>query len=151
MNLEYCKIEQGTRVLVTGATGFTGSVLTHKLSQAGLKINAIARHSSMIQELSDIEVNWFRGDVFDPDVVLPAAEGCRYIFHVAAAYREAKLSSKDYWNVHVRSTQHLAEADSCIHRRLASTAISRTRQLMRTTPSNRATSIRKQKLKRNCG
>ncbi len=109
MNTEYCNIEPGTRVLVTGATGFTGSLLTHKLSEAGLKINAIARQSSKIEELSDIEVNWFRGDVFDPDTVAAAAKGCKYIFHVAAAYREAKLSNRDYWNVHVNSTQLLAD------------------------------------------
>ena len=32
-----------TRVLVTGATGFTGSVLVRKLVQMGLKVVAIAR------------------------------------------------------------------------------------------------------------
>ncbi|MFC1497783.1 NAD-dependent epimerase/dehydratase family protein [Verrucomicrobiota bacterium] len=104
------KIPEGTPVLVTGATGFTGAVLTRKLAEAGLKINAIARETSNTQQLADLDINWFKGDVFNPETVSAAADGVEYIFHVAAAFREAKLSDIDYWNVHFKSTKLLAEA-----------------------------------------
>lgn len=104
-----CKIPPGTPVLVTGATGFTGQVLTRKLVEAGLAVTAIARSSSNLQPLGDLEITWIRGDVFDEQVMTKALAGQHYVFHVAAAFREAKSSEQDYWNVHVKSTQIIAE------------------------------------------
>ena len=103
-------IAAGTRVLVTGATGFTGSVLTRKLVEAGVRVNAIARPSSAIDTLKDLDIQWFRGDVFDPETVRRACEGVEYVFHLAAAYRQAKASDAMYEKVHVASTQLLANA-----------------------------------------
>ncbi len=105
-----CAIPAGTPVLVTGATGFTGAVLTRKLAGAGLQVRAIARPSSNLEQLRDVPVQWFRGDVFDPAVVDAAARGVAYIFHVAAAFREARHADEMYARVHVASTQLLAQA-----------------------------------------
>jgi nucleoside-diphosphate-sugar epimerase len=104
-----CQIPQGTPVLVTGATGFTGVNLTRKLVEAGLKVSAVARKSSDLSPLQDLDIKWFRGDVFDEPVMKEAVAGQQYIFHVAAAFRDPKSSDKDYWDVHVRSTQIIAE------------------------------------------
>lgn len=104
-----CRIPRGTPVLVTGATGFTGINLTRKLAAAGLAVSAVARASSNLKPLQDLDIRWFRGDVFDINVMRAAVAGQQYIFHVAAAFREAKGSEQDYWNVHVRSTQIIAE------------------------------------------
>ena len=105
-----CGIPPGTQVLVTGATGFTGSLLTRKLVNAGLKVRAIARESSDLTKLNDLDIEWIRGDVFDKDVVERATEGVEYIFHLAAAFREAKSTYDDYCNVHELSTELLAAA-----------------------------------------
>ena len=103
-------IPAGTKVLVTGATGFTGAVLVRKLCAMGLAVRAIARSSLNMDPLKDLNIEWFRGDVFDPSVIGPAADGVSYIFHLAAAYREAGLADGVYRNVHVASTKLLAEA-----------------------------------------
>ena len=103
-----CQIPPGTPVLVTGATGFTGINLTRKLVAAGLKVSAVARASSNLKPLQDLDIRWFRGDVFDEQVMREAVAGQQYVFHVAAAFREAKSTEQDYWNVHVRSTQIIA-------------------------------------------
>lgn len=105
-----CAIPAGTPVLVTGATGFTGAVLTRKLAAAGLQVRAIARATSNLEQLQDVPVQWFRGDVFDPAVVEAATRGAAYIFHVAAAFREARYQDEMYARVHVASTQLLAQA-----------------------------------------
>jgi nucleoside-diphosphate-sugar epimerase len=58
-----------------------------------------------------MDVAWVRGEIFDKETIHKAMEGVQYVFHVAAAFREAKSTEQDYWNVHVGSTQLLcAEA-----------------------------------------
>ena len=100
----------GTTVLITGATGFTGAVLTRKACAQGLRVRAIARTTSNLGVLAGLPIEWVRGDVFDPAVVAEASAGVEVVFHVAAAYREAGVSDDVYRNVHVDSTRLLAEA-----------------------------------------
>ena len=100
----------GAKILITGATGFTGRVLTRKLADAGAQITAIARRSSKIGDLDDINVNWVRGDVYDAETIQTAVQGVEYIFHLAAAFREEKGTDAGYRRVHVRSTELLAQA-----------------------------------------
>src|SRR5690606_32092944 len=97
-------------VLVTGATGFTGRVLVRQLRARGCRVRGIARVSSSLAGLEDLEVEWVRGEVYDPATIAAAADGVDYIFHLAAAYREAKVADDVYEKVHVVSTQLLAEA-----------------------------------------
>jgi len=102
------KIPQTSRVLVTGATGYTGQVLVRKLVEMGTEVRAVVRSSSDISFASDMDVQWIRGEVYDENTIKQAMEGVEYVFHVAAAFREAKSTEQDYWNVHVKSTQLLA-------------------------------------------
>lgn len=100
----------GKTVLITGATGFTGRDLTHKLAKAGANIRIIARPSSDVGDLADVEAVWFRGEVFDPETIAEAAKGVHFIFHVAAAFRETHPDEEGYRKVHLYSTQLLARA-----------------------------------------
>lgn len=100
-------IAPGTKVLVTGATGFTGTVLVKKLLQQGLDVRALARQSSNLKPFEGLDITWFRGEVYDQKTVEMAMEGVEYVFHVAAAFREAKSTEQDYRNVHLVSTQHI--------------------------------------------
>lgn len=102
-------IPQGTKVMVTGATGFTGKVLVRKLLKQGLIINAIARKTSNIAPFEGEPITWFRGEVYDKDTVQAAMKDVEYVFHVAAAFREAKSTEQDYRNVHLVSTQRIVE------------------------------------------
>ena len=100
----------GETVLVTGATGFTGAVLARKLCEHGARVRAIARPSSNLEPLQGLPIEWHMGDVFDPAAVDKAAAGVKYIFHVAAAYRQAGLADDAYRQVHIESTRRLAES-----------------------------------------
>lgn len=102
-------IPAGTRVLVTGATGFTGQVLVRKLCGMGLDVRAIARGEPP-EAIRPLAIRWYRGQVYDPEVVASATEGVAYIFHVAAAYRAAGIADDVYRKVHVDSTKLLVEA-----------------------------------------
>jgi dihydroflavonol-4-reductase len=101
---------RGSVVLVTGASGYTGSVLTKKLVGHGARVRAIARGSSDLSQFEGLPIEWIRGDVFDPNTVAQATCGVEYVFHVAAAYREAKITDETYALVHVESTKLLAHA-----------------------------------------
>ena len=94
-------------VLVTGGTGFTGSVLVRRLCELGCRVRVLARASSSREPLTGLPVEWVSGEVYDTDAVEKAAVGVNYIFHVAAAYREASIADEVYHNVHVVSTQLL--------------------------------------------
>ena len=96
-------------VLVTGSTGFTGREVTKKLIAAGANVRCIVRPSSKLDDLENLEIKWFKGDVFNAELVKQAAEGVNYIFHMAAAFREVKADDAGYARVHVESTQLLAK------------------------------------------
>ena len=110
MDTSYCRIKSGTPVLMTGATGFTGSWLAHKLVKAGLAVRGIARESSDLSPLKDLSIEWIRGDNYDQEVVTRAVRGVEYIFNVAGAFRHAKIEDNEYYRVNVLGTQLLARA-----------------------------------------
>jgi nucleoside-diphosphate-sugar epimerase len=109
MSLSFEKFA-GKSVLVTGATGFTGRLVTRKLLESGASVRAIARQSSKLGDLEGLDIEWFRGDVFDPETVGNAAKDVQYIFHLAAAFREEKPNDDVYRAIHVESTKLLAES-----------------------------------------
>jgi nucleoside-diphosphate-sugar epimerase len=101
---------KGKKVLITGATGFTGQDLTKKLAGAGAIITAIVRESSDISALDKYGITWIRGDIADPELAVKATKGIEYIFHLAAAFRETRATEEGYRKVHLYSTQNLAKA-----------------------------------------
>ncbi len=103
------QIAAGSNALVTGATGYTGTVLVKKLLDIGVHVRAVARKSSNIAPLENLPITWLRGEVFDEQTIQSAMEGVHYVFHVAAAFRDPKSKEQDYRNVHLKSTQLIVD------------------------------------------
>src|SRR5437868_5745770 len=55
------------KILVTGATGFTGSFAVPLLIEKGFEIRCLARSSSKIDGVNGANVEWVYGDVADFD------------------------------------------------------------------------------------
>ena len=110
MEASQYKLPAGSRALVTGGTGFTGSNLVKKLVAQGVDVVAIARPTSNLKPFEGLPIKWIRGDVFDEKLINEAMEGVNYIFHMVTPFREAKSPDIGYYNVHVLSTQLLAKA-----------------------------------------
>ena len=96
--------------LVTGGTGFTGGHLVRSLIRDGHRVRVIARSASRARALLPAEIEVVEGEVSDPAVVTSAVRGARVIYHLAAAYREARHSTQYYWDVNVESTRLLLTA-----------------------------------------
>ena len=73
--------------LVTGATGFVGSAVLRALLARGHAVRALVRRGSDRQNLDGLNVALAEGDLTNPASLARAADGCRYLFHVAADYR----------------------------------------------------------------
>lgn len=104
-----CTFPRGALVLVTGASGYTGTFLVKKLVAQGARVRAIARSTSNLTAFEGLSVEWVRGDVFDPAVIAQATRDVEFVIHVAAAYREAKITDETYHKVHIESTKLLAQ------------------------------------------
>ena len=98
------------KVLVTGASGFTGSHLARALVESGQEVRALVRRTSSLDLLKDVDVEPFEGDLSDESRLRRAVQGVDKVFHVAAVYREARLSDRHYHEVNVLGTRRLAEA-----------------------------------------
>jgi len=98
----------GTRVLVTGASGFIGRCLCQKLTDQGFAVTAMLRRPQTGPWRHVLESDLARGEV-DPR----ALDGVDTIFHLAGkAHTRAKnaIENAEYEAVHVHGTRSLLRA-----------------------------------------
>jgi dihydroflavonol-4-reductase len=105
-------------VLVTGASGFIGSAIAHKLVEAGFSVRALVRSASPRAQLSDLDLKFFEGDVLDRKSLDRALAGVRYVFHAAADYRLWARDPSEIFATNVEGTRNLMEAamDAAVER-----------------------------------
>jgi 2-alkyl-3-oxoalkanoate reductase len=70
------------RALVTGGGGFLGGGIVRALVNRGDTVRTLQR--GRYPDLEALEVECFRGDIADPEIVDAAVDGCDLVFHVAA-------------------------------------------------------------------
>jgi nucleoside-diphosphate-sugar epimerase len=98
------------KVLVTGATGFTGGHLARTLVAAQNSVRALIRPGSDGRRLAAAGVEIVEGQLTNETDVRNAAAGCERIFHIAAAFRSAKHPDQYYWDVNVGGTANVLAA-----------------------------------------
>ena len=75
------------KVLVTGASGFVGAAVARALAAQGARLRLLVRATSDRTNVARLDAELVEGDLRDESSVRRAAEGVRYLFHVAADYR----------------------------------------------------------------
>ena len=97
------------KVLVTGATGFTGGHLTRHLASAGHEVRALVRDPDKARTLGT-GVTLVTGDLLNRDALRAAADGVDVVYNIAALYRQAGLPKETYQDVNARAVGWLIEA-----------------------------------------
>lgn len=102
------------RVLVTGATGFTGGHLAAALAARGDEVRALVRPKSRARfdrsPLAAAGVMAVEGDLTNAASIGRAAKDVEVVYHIAATYREAGQPDAAYRAVNVQGTRHVLEA-----------------------------------------
>lgn len=98
------------RVLVTGATGFTGGALAKKLCELGDQVVALVRETADVSALNELGVTLIYGDISDAEAVSRAAQACDIIYHIAAVYRTAGHPDEYYQAVNVGGVKNVIDA-----------------------------------------
>ena len=70
--------------LITGATGFIGGHLAHRLARQGDQIRCLVRPRSDASSLGELGAEFATGDLTSPDSVARAVDGCRLVVHCGA-------------------------------------------------------------------
>lgn len=100
-------------VLVTGATGFVGSVLTRRLVARGEAVRILRRPTASLDLLGDAagRVEHAEGDVTDAASVLAAMDGIRHVYHAAGFVGfEGRRDRARLFAVNVDGTAHVVDA-----------------------------------------
>ena len=108
------------KILVTGADGFIGSHLVEHLIKNGYPVKAFVYYNSFnsygwldtIDKSVLKEVEFFAGDVRDPNGVRVAMEGCESVMHLAAliAIPYSYHSPDSYVDTNIKGTLNILQA-----------------------------------------
>src|ERR671917_381876 len=81
-------------ILVTGATGTVGSILTEKLAAAGIQARALVRSRERGESIEKLGLKVALGDLDKPESLKPALEGIEKVFLLSSPDpRQAELQS----------------------------------------------------------
>jgi dihydroflavonol-4-reductase len=97
------------KTLVTGASGFIGSHVARALADRGDELRLLARRSSNVEHLGDLEFEKVTGDVTDRRAVRRAMKGVDHVFHVAGSTSMRAEDRDRAFTVNVTGTRNVVE------------------------------------------
>ncbi len=101
------------RILVTGATGFTGGHLCERLILEGYCVRALVRDPKRCSELDEWGVEIAVGDLRDRKSLDGAIKDIDVVYHIGGLYGPENVSRKEIWETNVQGTRNIL--DGSIH------------------------------------
>ncbi len=98
------------RVLITGATGFTGGHLARSLAARGYAVRALVRNARRGAGLASAGIALVPGDLRDAAALAAATAGIDVVYHIAAIYRQAGVPKETYRAVNAQAVRTVIEA-----------------------------------------
>ena len=129
--------------LVTGATGFVGSVVARLLLEQDESVRVLARPNSDRRNLENLEVEIVEGDLNDPASLKKAVKGCNGLYHVAADYRLWIPKPDEIYKTNVEGSRSLllAAAEAGVKRMIYTSSVATLGINSDGTPSNEDTPV----------
>ncbi len=93
------------RVLVTGASGFIGGFLVHRLVEQGHEVICLLRKTSARDHLPLEQIRLHIGSLHDVDSLCLALEQVEVVFHLAGAVRAVRKS--EFYTINAKGTENL--------------------------------------------
>lgn len=109
------------KTLVTGGSGFLGSHLVRALSERGDELRLLARRTSGLDHLADVEFERSMGDVTDRRAVRRAMQGVDRVFHLAGRTSLRPSDRESVFRTNLRGSRVVfeealeAEVDRVVH------------------------------------
>jgi dihydroflavonol-4-reductase len=98
------------RILVTGATGFTGGHLAKTLAKRGYQVRGLARQSAQARDLEASGIEPVFGALEDRSSLARAAKDVDIVYNIAAIYRHAGIPKATYRAINAIAVGSLIEA-----------------------------------------
>jgi len=94
------------KALVTGASGFIGSVLVRELVQKGHRVRALSLPGEDVSALEAAGIEVVRGDLTIPESLAGICAGCDVVFHLAARVTDWG-SRRSFYDAILTATRNL--------------------------------------------
>ncbi|HNW27122.1 MAG TPA: NAD-dependent epimerase/dehydratase family protein [Spirochaetota bacterium] len=98
------------KALVTGATGFIGSVLAKELMARGHGVRALAFPEEKVSELAEMGAEICRGDLTAPESLRGICDGVDTVFHLAGRVTDWGTRKQFYTAIYTATENLLKEA-----------------------------------------
>lgn len=92
-------------ILLTGGSGFLGTVLTERLLAKGVKVYSLSRHPPEPRE----NLIPLTGDINEPNLGLPTVPGIDCVYHLAALHRLGPDKDGSIWQTNVTGTVNVID------------------------------------------
>jgi dihydroflavonol-4-reductase len=98
------------KIYVTGGTGFIGTHLVKRLAQTDHELVCLARKTSDVSTLKEVEATIVIGDVTDKASLLRGMEGCEWVANLANLFLFWVPDQQVYTDVNIEGTRNVMES-----------------------------------------
>jgi dihydroflavonol-4-reductase len=97
-------------ILVTGGSGFIGSVVVRMLLERGYQVRCLLRPTSNTKRLTTLDYERVEGDVRELTTILAGMDGCQAVIHLACLSAWDRIDSPEMEDVAVGGTRTVLDA-----------------------------------------